>query len=93
MPTPARPDQMPIALPRSSAGKTFVMIESVAGMIRAAPTPMAARAAITSPADEASAPATDAAPKSVVPAWSARLRPKRSPSVPIVRRSPAKTSM
>ena len=41
-PTPiaAVPAQMPIALARSSRGKTFVMIDSVAGMISAPPTPM-----------------------------------------------------
>ena len=41
-PTPiaAVPAQMPIALARSSRGKTFVMIDSVAGMISAPPTPI-----------------------------------------------------
>ena len=38
---------MPIALPRSSPVKTLAMIESVAGMISAAPTPITARTAIT----------------------------------------------
>ena len=33
------PAQMPIALPRSAAGKVCVMIESVAGIISAAPMP------------------------------------------------------
>ena len=48
-PTPiaAVPAQMPIALARSSRGKTFVMIDSVAGMISAPPTPIRARTAIS----------------------------------------------
>ena len=43
MPTPAIADQMPIALPRSSRGKTFMMTDSVAGMIIAPPMPITAR--------------------------------------------------
>ncbi len=37
------PAQVPIALPRSCGGKVFVMIESVAGIMSAAPTPCSAR--------------------------------------------------
>ena len=33
------PAQVPIALPRSAGGKAFVMIERVAGIMKAAPTP------------------------------------------------------
>lgn len=33
------PAQVPIALPRSWAGKASVMIESVPGIMKAAPTP------------------------------------------------------
>ena len=40
MPMAAMPAQMPIALPRSSRGKTFVMIDRVAGMINAPPAPI-----------------------------------------------------
>ena len=47
MPIAAMPAQMPIALPRSSRGKTFEMIDSVAGMISAPPTPITARIAIS----------------------------------------------
>ena len=92
MPIAAMPAQMPIALPRSSRGKTFVMIDSVAGMISAAPTPIAARIAISWFALSATSTARLAVPKIARPAWSARLRPKRSPSVPMVRSRPAKTS-
>ena len=38
---------MPIAFARSSRGKMFEMIESVAGMISAAPTPISARTPIS----------------------------------------------
>ena len=47
MPIAAMPAQMPIALARSSRGKTLEMIDSVAGMISAPPTPIAARTAIS----------------------------------------------
>jgi len=92
MPTAASAAQIPIALPRSSGGKTFAMIESVAGMISAAPTPISARMTMTSPDVSAMSAPTLASPKTVMPACSASLRPNRSPSVPNTRRSPAKTS-
>ena len=47
---------MPIALPRSAAGKALVMIESVAGIMNAAPTPWAIRLT-TSVASEGAKPA------------------------------------
>ncbi len=42
-PSPATAAQMPIAFGRSFAGKTFVRIERVVGMISAPPMPIAAR--------------------------------------------------
>ena len=86
------PDQMPIALPRSSRGKTLVMIDSVAGMISAPPTPIAARTAISPSAESTNSTARLAPPNSTSPACSASLRPKRSPSVPMVSSRPANTS-
>ena len=41
------PAHVPIARPRSCGGKTFVMIDSVAGIMSAAPTPCAARPPIS----------------------------------------------
>ena len=41
-PPPASPTHSPTALPRSSGGKEVVMIDSVVGMVNAAPTPMTA---------------------------------------------------
>ena len=49
----ALPAQIAIAFPRSSPVKTFAMIERVAGMINAAPMPIAARTAITWSAESA----------------------------------------
>ena len=43
IPTAARAAQMAIAFPRSAPVKRLAMIERVAGMISAAPTPIAAR--------------------------------------------------
>ena len=68
------------------------MIESVAGMISAAPTPISARTAITWSAESATSAPRLASPKIETPACSASLRPKRSPSVPKTSSSPANTS-
>ena len=92
MPTAASAAQIPIALPRSSGGKTLAMIDSVAGMISAAPTPISERIAITWPAESATSAPRLASPKIAMPDCSASLRPRRSPSVPNTSRSPANTS-
>jgi hypothetical protein len=84
---------MPIALARSPAGNVAVRIESVDGMMNAPPTPISARAAISDPAEPAIADQAEPAPKMSRPMFSARLRPKRSPSAPAVSSSPANTSM
>ena len=47
MPIDAIPAQIPIAFARSSRGKTFEMIERVAGMISAPPRPITARTAMS----------------------------------------------
>ena len=52
---------MPIAAPRFSGGNAALSSASPSGMISAAPTPCAARAAISVPMSGASAAATDAA--------------------------------
>ena len=46
-PAPANPAQIPTALGRSSGGNTLVIVDSVPGMISAAPIPMIARTAIS----------------------------------------------
>ena len=90
---PATAAQMPIAFGRSPAGKTFVMIDRVVGMISAPPIPIRALVAISMLADSAKADASDAVPKIASPATSAPRRLKRSPSAPMVSRRPAKTSV
>ena len=95
MPSPSAdtPAHTPIALPRSTGFvKTFVRIESVDGMISAAPAPMSARNAMSSETDDENAAAADAVPNTASPAVSAPRRPKRSPRLPAVSSSPAKTS-
>ena len=47
IPRPATADQILIAFPRSSRGKTSVMTDSVDGMIIEAPRPISARIAIS----------------------------------------------
>src|SRR5829696_7705844 len=91
-PSPATPDQIAIALARSRSGNVFVRIDSVEGMIAAAPTPISARLAISSSAEPLNAPRTEPRPKMPRPAKSIRRRPNRSPRLPATSRRPAKTS-
>ncbi len=91
-PLPAMPAQMAIALARSRTGKTLVRIDSVEGMTNAAPMPITARAAMSTPGLSAKAPRMEPAAKTTRPACKAPLRPKRSPSAAAVNRSPAKIS-
>jgi hypothetical protein len=66
---------MPIALPRSGPLKTLAMIDSVAGMISAAPMPISARTAIRASAESATSAPRLASPKIDTPACRASLRP------------------
>ena len=74
-PTPEMPAQIPIARPRSGGGNTLVRIDSVDGMMNAAPKPWIARVKIRMPAEPANADASDPAPKMNKPASNAGLRP------------------
>ena len=67
MPRPATAAQIPIAFGRSSAGKTFVRIDRVEGMMSAPPIPMRARLAISMSALVASADSSEAAPNTARP--------------------------
>ncbi len=71
----------------------LVINDRVAGMMHAAPTPMSARAPMSTPADDAVAATIDPAPKSASPMLRKRSRPNRSPSAPAVSSSPANTRM
>ena len=70
----------------------MVRIERVDGMMNAAPRPITPRPAINMVDDVATVASSEPAPKTPRPASSALLRPNRSPSVPAVRRRPAKIS-
>ena len=78
------PAQVPIALPRSWGGNALVMIDSVPGIISAAPTPWTARLATSQPAVGASPIVAEAAAKITTPIRKTRRRPKMSPSRPPV---------
>ena len=91
MPRPDTPAHTPMARPRSSSGNTLVRIDRVDGMMNAPPTPISARVAISWAGLVAAADSADPAANTTIPICSAPLRPKRSPKLPAVSRSPANT--
>ena len=87
------PAQVPIARPRSWGGKALEMIDSVAGIMNAAPTPWRARKPISQASDcEKPMRALDR-PKTTTPNRNMRRRPKMSPRRPPVTSSTAKDSV
>ena len=90
-PAPEKPAQMAMARARSPGGKTLAKIDRVAGMTKAAPTPISARVAISWLALWAKVDSSEAKPTVARPSCSAPLRPKRSPSAPDGRSRQAKT--
>jgi hypothetical protein len=82
--------KIPIAVPRRSGGNAALRSASPSGMIKAAPAPWSARAAISHPASGASAHSADAPANSASPAAYELRRPKRSPSAVAVISSTAK---
>lgn len=92
-PNPVVPDQMPIARARApSSVNTLVSIDSVEGMIPAAPMPMQARVATRWSGVPANAEPAEPAAKMASPARKVHLRPSRSPVLPRTRSRPAKTT-
>ena len=87
------PAQVPIALPRSCGGKAFVMIESVAGIMKAAPMPWTARLRTNERSLGARPAVADESANTITPKRNARRRPKMSPSRPPVTSSTANTSV
>ena len=83
--------RMPMALGRSSSPNAAETTASDSGNTIPAPSPISARAAISSPAETDSAHHSDAARNTASPASSSRLRPRRSPSIPAGSMTPAKT--
>ncbi len=93
MPSADTPAHTPIALRRSAASvNTFVMIDSVAGMMNAPPTPIRPRVRISALALGANADSAEPMPNTASPKARKRYRPKRSPRLPAVSSSPANTS-
>ena len=86
------PAHMPIALPRSAGGNVLVMIESVPGIISAAPQPWIAREATSQPSVGAKPIVAEAAAKTTTPIRKTLRRPKMSPRRPPVTSSTAKES-
>ena len=87
------PAQIPIAIPRCSTGNVAEMIESVAGIISAAPIPCTVRAPISISPLVASPQASDEAVKTTSPAMKMRRRrPRKSASLPPVSMSTANVS-
>ena len=84
---------MPNALPRSSPENIVRKLASTWGIIAAAATPCAARAAISSPGPWASPAARLARPNAAIPPMNTRLRPSRSPKAPATIRVAANASM
>jgi hypothetical protein len=69
------------------------MIESVAGMMSAPPTPMTARAPMSTPVEFDSAATIEPKPKMAKPSCNAPRRPNRSPRLPAVSSRPANTKV
>ena len=91
-PAPVIAAHTPIALARSFGSvKTLVSSANVVGKMSAAPTPIAARAPISSAADPAWDATADAAANAAKPRASAPRRPYRSPRLPAASSSPAST--
>ena len=89
----AMPDvapQMPRAFCRSDgSGKTLVRMARLAGKMKAAATPMSARAVMSPPVECDQAAAAEKRPKNTRPTCIVPLRPRRSPIPPPARSSPA----
>ena len=83
------PAQVPIAVPRCSGGNAWVMIDSVAGIMKAAPMPWTARKATSQVSFGAKPMIRLDTPNTTTPNRNIRRRPKMSPSRPPVTRSTA----
>ena len=76
------PAQMPIAVPRWRGGNVAVMIDSVAGLISAAPPPCRTRAAISSCPVVERPQRREASVKTTIPTTKSRRLPYASASLP-----------
>ena len=73
--TPPRPDQAPMAAPRSSSANDACRMARLPGVSRAPPTPCRARAAISTPVFGASPHSSEATANQMVPATNILRRP------------------
>ncbi len=69
------PAQIPIAVPRSRGGNVAAMIESVAGLMSAAPAPCTTRAPMSMSDEFASPHASEATVKTTIPITKTSRRP------------------
>lgn len=92
-PMPPKPDHRPTAFARSSGWKEAWMSAREPGVSSAPPMPCRARAAISTPAFGASPHSSEAEANHMTPRTNTLRRPKRSPSEPPSRISPASVSM
>ena len=91
--TPLLAPHRPMALARAARSrKTWVRMDSVVGKTAAAPMPVNARAAMSSPGVLANAARALPRPKTASPATRTPRRPSRSDRLPPARTSAAKTS-
>jgi hypothetical protein len=92
-PMPPSPLQIPSAVVRSGpSGKVVETIERAVGVMIAAPTPWATRAATSAAGDQASPQMSDAAVKNRTPVMNRRRRPSRSAARPPSKSRPPKVS-
>ncbi len=92
MPSPMVPAQVPMARARSwGSRKMSLMIDSDAGMVKAAPTPMIPRHAMSGCTEPDRAAPIDPAANRVSPKRKNLLRPNRSARLPPTSSRPAKT--
>ena len=87
------PAQVPIALPRSAGGNALAMIESVAGIMKAAPAPWTARQATSQVSLWAKPMSALDSANVTTPKRKTRRRPKMSPRRPPVTSRTAKASV
>ena len=89
---PATAAQTLTARVRCAAGNVLVIVDSVAGITSAAPSPSNARSTISSDGSPAVIAIADPPPKIASPAISAERRPQRSPIAPAGNSSAANAS-
>ena len=89
---PATAAQTDTALVRCASGKVPVIVDRVAGITNAAPSPITARRTTSSVGPDAVIASAEPTPKTASPSINASRRPYRSPSAPAVSSREANTS-